>query len=35
VNHLAKVISGDDPMGAIVDLVAGYWARTIWLMVNG
>ena len=28
VNHLAKVISGDDPMGAIVDLVASYWART-------
>src|SRR5262245_37095653 len=28
VNHLAKVISGDDPMAAIVDLVAGYWART-------
>jgi hypothetical protein len=28
VNHLAKVISGDDPMGAIVDLVGGYWART-------
>src|ERR1051325_4975501 len=28
VNHLAKVVSGDDPMGAIVDLVAGYWART-------
>jgi hypothetical protein len=28
VNHLAKVISGDDPMGAIVDLVADYWART-------
>jgi hypothetical protein len=28
VNHLAKVISGDDPMGAIIDLVAGYWART-------
>lgn len=27
VNHLAKVTSGDDPMGAIVDLVAGYWAR--------
>jgi hypothetical protein len=24
VNHLAKVISGDDPMQAIVDLVAGY-----------
>src|SRR5512137_583298 len=28
VNHLARVISGDDPMQAIVDLVAGYWART-------
>ena len=28
VNHLAKVISGDDPMQAIVDLVAGYWSRT-------
>ena len=28
VNHLSKVISGDDPMQAIVDLVAGYWART-------
>jgi hypothetical protein len=28
VNHLAKVISGDDPMGAIVDLVGEYWART-------
>ena len=27
VNFLAEVISGDDPMGAIVDLVAGYWAR--------
>ncbi len=27
-NHLAKVISGDDPMQAIVDLVADYWART-------
>jgi hypothetical protein len=27
VNHLAKVISGDDPMQAIVDLVGGYWAR--------
>ena len=27
-NHLAKVVSGDDPMGAIIDLVAGYWART-------
>ena len=28
VNHLAKVISGDDPLQAIVDLVAAYWART-------
>jgi hypothetical protein len=28
VNHLAKAISGDDPMQAIVDLVADYWART-------
>ena len=27
VNHLASVISGDDPMQAVVDLVAGYWAR--------
>jgi len=27
VNHLAEVISGDDPMQAIVDLVAEYWAR--------
>src|SRR5204863_7113096 len=27
VNHLAKVVSGDDPMQAIVDLVAQYWAR--------
>jgi hypothetical protein len=27
-NHLAKVISGDDPMQQIVDLVAAYWART-------
>src|SRR5512146_1764176 len=27
VNHLAKVISGDDPMQAIIDLVAAYWAR--------
>jgi hypothetical protein len=27
-NHLAKVISGDDPMQAILDLVAEYWART-------
>src|SRR5215510_3445517 len=28
VNNLAKVISGDYPMQAIVDLVAAYWART-------
>src|SRR5437762_638452 len=28
VNHLAKVISGDDPMQAIVNLVGEYWART-------
>ena len=27
VNHLAKVISGDDPMQAILDLVGDYWAR--------
>lgn len=26
-NDLAKALSGDDPMGAIGDLVAGYWAR--------
>ena len=28
VNHLAKVISGDDPIGAIGELVGDYWART-------
>lgn len=27
VNDLAKSLSGDDPMGAIADLVAAYWAR--------
>ena len=27
VNHLAKVISGEDPMQEIVDLVGDYWAR--------
>ena len=27
MNYLATVISGDDPMQAIVDLVAAYWAR--------
>ena len=26
-NDLAKALSGDDPMGAIGDLVADYWAR--------
>jgi len=28
VNDLAKLVSGDDPMQAIVDLVGEYWART-------
>src|SRR5438067_13116394 len=28
VNHLSKVISGDDPMRAIVELMRSYWART-------
>lgn len=28
VNHLAKAVSGDDPMQAILDLVGDYWART-------
>ncbi|NGP45976.1 coat protein [Bacillaceae bacterium SIJ1] len=27
VNDLAKALSGDDPMAAIADLVADYWAR--------
>jgi len=27
VNDLAKALSGDDPLGAIGDLVAEYWAR--------
>ena len=27
VNHLSKVLSGDDPLGAIVSLVGAYWAR--------
>lgn len=27
VNDLAKALSGDDPMGAIADLVSDYWAR--------
>jgi hypothetical protein len=28
VNDLAKLVSGDDPMQAILDLVGDYWART-------
>jgi hypothetical protein len=28
VNYLAKVVAGDDPMRAILDLVGAYWART-------
>ncbi|WP_238860879.1 major capsid protein [Clostridium sp. YIM B02569] len=39
VNDLAKALSGDDPMRAIGDLVAGYWARkmqkTLIAMLNG
>lgn len=27
VNDLAKALSGDDPMGAVAELVAEYWAR--------
>lgn len=37
-NDLAKALSGDDPMGAIGDLVAQYWARrqqTILLSILG
>ena len=26
-NDLSKALSGDDPLGAIADLVADYWAR--------
>lgn len=33
VNHLAKVVAGDDPMQAIIDLVAGYWARAEQKMI--
>ncbi len=29
VNDLAKALSGDDPMGAIGDLVASYWSRRL------
>ena len=32
VNHLAKVISGDDPMQAIVDLVAAYFLSVFWIL---
>lgn len=28
VNDLAGILAGDDPMGAIVDLVSDYWVRT-------
>lgn len=28
VNDLAKALSGDDPMGQVADLVAGFWARS-------
>jgi len=27
VNDLAQALSGDDPLAAIVDLIAGYWTR--------
>ena len=32
VNHLAQVMSGDDPMQAIIDLVAavGLWLAAVW-----
>jgi len=33
VNDLAKSLSGDDPMGAIADLVAAYWARRMQVML--
>ena len=39
VNHLAKALSGSDPMQAIVDLVGEYWARIdnamVVAMLNG
>lgn len=28
-NDLAKALAGDDPMDRVVDLVGGYWARTM------
>jgi hypothetical protein len=33
VNDLAKALSGDDPMGHIGDLVAGFWARRWQVML--
>lgn len=33
VNDLAKALSGDDPMGAIGDLVGDYWARRWQIML--
>lgn len=39
VNDLAKALSGADPMAAVGDLVAGYWARqmqkTLISILNG
>lgn len=35
VNDLAKALSGDDPMGAIADLAADYWAREMQKMTLG
>jgi hypothetical protein len=32
VDHLAKLISGDDPMQAIVDLVAAYFLSAFWIL---
>src|SRR5690606_6108381 len=33
VNDLAHLLAGDDPMRAIGDLVAGYWARRFQLIL--
>ena len=33
VNDLAKALSGDDPMAAVGDLVANYWARRMQAVV--
>lgn len=39
VNDLAKALSGDDPMGAVANLVGGYWAREFqtitWSVLKG